>query len=189
MTPGTVRTISGRPFNVLAPDPAEVRIEDIARGLAHACRFNGQTVTGYTVAQHARHVAEVVRVGSPAFALEALLHDAAEAYLGDLARPLKVLPELAFFREIEGRVLLAVAGRFRLRAMDPLPKIVKWADDVLLEFEGAALVPGWSGFGRVRRILAPGLPERLVPEPAEVAEVRFMGLFEELERERRWRSW
>ena len=77
----------------------KVAIEDIAHGLAFQCRFNGQTCDFYSVAQHSLIVADLV---PESHRLAALLHDAAEAYLGDMVKPLKVLmPE---FSGIEDKV-------------------------------------------------------------------------------------
>lgn len=68
------------------PIPAQIHIEDIARGLAHKCRWNGQTRTYYSVAEHS---IEVMKMCGPEFALWGLLHDAGEAYLGDVPDPIK----------------------------------------------------------------------------------------------------
>jgi uncharacterized protein len=93
-------TASGFPFWVLDPRPEDIRIEDIAAQVSHVCRFGGAVKRGvehYSVAQHSVLVSEHV---APEFALEALLHDAGEAYVGDIIKPTKMLLE-PDFRQIE----------------------------------------------------------------------------------------
>ena len=91
-----VSTYLGNRFYPLEPRIDDVDIEDIAHGLAYQCRFNGQTNAFYSVAQHSLIVAALV---PEELRFAALLHDAAEAYLGDMVKPLKVL--LPGFSEIE----------------------------------------------------------------------------------------
>lgn len=104
-----IETYTGRKFWPLAPRAEDVCIEDIAHALSQKCRFTGHTRTFYSVAQHSVIVSWHC---SDENALWGLLHDAAEAYLPDVARPIK--PYLDGFREIEDRVLQAVAERFGL---------------------------------------------------------------------------
>jgi len=81
-------TRSGQRVQLLQPQPDSIDIGDIALGLSRQYRFNGHTTTPYTVAQHSVVVSYLV----PAeHALQALLHDAAEAYIGDLPSPVKKL--------------------------------------------------------------------------------------------------
>jgi hypothetical protein len=88
-------TASGQQFRPTAPDPALVRVTDIAHALSHLCRYNGHVRSFYSVAEHsvlmARHF--IARRDYP-LARWALLHDGSEAYLGDVIRPLKkALPD------------------------------------------------------------------------------------------------
>lgn len=79
-------TASGQRYFPTNPRPEEIHIEDIAHALSQINRYTGHTVRPISVAQHSVLCA---RHASPEVALEALLHDAAEAYLGDLSRPVK----------------------------------------------------------------------------------------------------
>ncbi|MDP3133715.1 MAG: phosphohydrolase, partial [Burkholderiaceae bacterium] len=83
-----ISTFKGNRFYPAEPRIDGIDIEDIAHGLAYQCRFNGQTSAFYSVAQHSLMVADLV---PPALRRAALLHDAAEAYLGDMVKPLKAL--------------------------------------------------------------------------------------------------
>jgi hypothetical protein len=96
--------------------PSEVEITDIAHSLAMQCRYTGHCLRFYSVAEHsvlmARHF---IKTGMAEYALPALLHDATEAYLTDVPRPVK--PFLQGYREAEQRAWLAIADRF---ALDPV---------------------------------------------------------------------
>lgn len=137
---------SGGRFWPLDPRPEDVRIEDIAAGLAATVRFRGQTRQPYTVAEHSVHVANLVGLHNPGAALWGLLHDAAEAYLGDLIRPLKQLPEFAAFRMAEDLIMGVVCERFGLCEFMPLE--VQAADEAMLAAEATQLFdvldPEWS---------------------------------------------
>lgn len=81
-----VTTCSGRSIDLINPDPDEIKINEIAHHLSLINRFNGATEYPYSVAQHSYIVSHIV---GPQFALLALLHDAAEAFLGDIVHPVK----------------------------------------------------------------------------------------------------
>jgi len=130
----TILTHSGISFNLLEPDGDLVEIEDIAHALSHLCRFTGHTNRFYSVAEHcvraARHVA-------PEFRLKALLHDATEAYLGDVSSPLKAL--LHEYRLIEFRLDCVIRERYGL-PLKQSPE-VKQADLAMLAAERESLMP------------------------------------------------
>ena len=121
-----IQTFSGIAFDLLAPRSDMVCIEDIAHALSLLCRFTGHTRKHYSVAQHSHLVAVIAsRAGDyPGIMRQALMHDATEAYIGDLPTPLKrLLPE---YREIERKVWLAIAERFALPVI--MHEVVKAAD-------------------------------------------------------------
>lgn len=108
-TAAWIQTYTGKAFYPLAPRVEDICIEDIAHALSMKCRFTGHCRRFYSVAEHSLYVS---RFCPPELRLWGLLHDAAEAYLPDVARPIKVmLPEL---QSAESRVLVAVAKRFGL---------------------------------------------------------------------------
>ena len=134
ITTDYVSTFSGNRFYPLRPHIDQVAIEDIAHGLAYQCRFNGQTKTFYSIAQHSLIVASLV----PApLRLAALLHDAAEAYLGDMVKPLKVL--LPEFAALEDKVTAIIAATYGIDFSDYAP--IKRADLVALATEKRDLMP------------------------------------------------
>lgn len=145
-----IQTHSGLRFYPLAPRVEDIRIEDIAWALPHICRFTGHTSRFYSVGEHSVHVASHVwhETHDLPTTLSALLHDASEAYLCDIARPVKHTPEMRPYREAETRLEEAIASRFGLpRVMHP---IIKHHDERALMTERRDLVPnahmtGWTG--------------------------------------------
>lgn len=85
-----IQTASGGRFDLETPCSADVVLEDLAHALSNLCRFNGHARVFYSVAQHSILVAHHLgRFGDVEVERAGLLHDAAEAYLGDVTRPLK----------------------------------------------------------------------------------------------------
>ena len=160
-----VSTFLGNRFFLTRPHIDDVAIGDIAHGLAYQCRFNGQTSAFYSVAQHSLMV---MALAPPALHLQALLHDAAEAYLGDMVKPLKQLfPE---FSVIEARVMEIIGQRFAvdLTKLDPA---IKRADLIALATEKRDLMPysteAWSYLEGIEPL--PGIIAPLGPQAAKEA--------------------
>jgi len=138
---GVIETYSGKQFDVLEPTPGAVRLEDIAAGLAHTCRFGGHCEQFYSVAQHSLHVSQ--EFDEKRLQLLALFHDAAEAYMGDVPRPFKT--EFDLFERVEAEILDSV---WEALAVDP-PTDEEWAqvmeaDDRLLAYEAEQLLEDGS---------------------------------------------
>lgn len=109
-----MQTYTGRQFWPIDPRAEEIFIEDIAHSLSLQCRYAGHCINFYSVAEHCVHVSRAV---PPEDALWGLLHDAAEAYLVDVPRPLK--PFLNGYKFREQKVMRAVAERFGLKGDQP----------------------------------------------------------------------
>lgn len=123
-------TYTGGAFWPLDPRPEEIRFEDIAAALSKLCRFGGHSVRFYSVAEHLVHCASKAPKG---FELPALLHDASEAYLSDVIRPIK--KHLTNYLEIEATLERAIAERFGLPW--PMPREVKALDEAIIQDEKA----------------------------------------------------
>lgn len=139
-----IQTYTGERFNYETLSP--IKMEDVAWSLSHTCRYNGHSHRFYSVAEHCVHVSHAV----PAeHALAGLLHDAAEAYVGDLPYPLKVhlrnIGQLAF-DEMEERIHRAIFEMHHLPY--PMPQTVKDVDKNMLQVEAPALLgklnEGWD---------------------------------------------
>lgn len=149
MSTPVIYTYTGRKLNPLAVQPEDVCIEDIAHALACCNRFAGHTREPISVAQHSVYAAELLRTpcgkGVDTVALQGLLHDAAEAYLGDVTKWLKGSPEMAAYRAAEKRVQSAVYRRYGLPEEDLPP--VRAVDRFLVRYEGL------KGFGDYWKVL------------------------------------
>jgi 5'-deoxynucleotidase YfbR-like HD superfamily hydrolase len=130
-----LQTVSSRWVNPFDPDPEQLDAGDIARALANQCRFGGHCRVFYSVAQHSVIVSELVeqRGGDVEDVFAALMHDAGEAYLGDMPHPLKHRSALgAAFKEAEAHLERALRERFRIKPDVPA---IKPADRALLATE------------------------------------------------------
>lgn len=134
-----IATFSGGYIYPLNPDPARIRIEDIAHSLANQCRFTGHVREFYSTAQHCVLTSYLV---PDDYRLWALLHDASEAYISDIARPVKKDPRFGdFYLGAEEVLMKAVIERFDLEPILPMPDCVKAADDKMLWTEMRDLMP------------------------------------------------
>lgn len=130
---------SGRQFWPLDPRPDEIDIEDIARALSHICRYGGHCRKFYSVAEHSLLVSHFV---PSEHAMTGLLHDAAEAYLGDIPRPLKKQPVMDGWFVAEQQLEAAIAERFGVTM--PMPASVKEIDDRIILDEWEQLMPAFD---------------------------------------------
>lgn len=128
-----MQTFTGIAFWPLDPRPEEIRPADIAHALSMLCRYGGHVSRFYSVAEHCVLMSHAV---APEFALWALLHDATEAYLVDVPRPIK--RHLPDYCAIEDRLMAAICERFGLSLTEPAE--VREADNRILLDERAELL-------------------------------------------------
>jgi len=124
---------------VFDPQPEEIDIKDIAHATAMNVRFNGHVHGFYSVAEHMMNMYSLV---PDEHRMAALLHDASEAYLPDIPRPLK--PLMNNFDEVEDRLLACIFDKFNIPY--PYDEIVHKYDQVICPFEAMRLwpeVPDW----------------------------------------------
>lgn len=129
-----IQTYTGKAFDLLNPNPDDICIEDIAHALSQLCRYTGHTRFFYSVAHHSILASFLVEDEKNAKA--ALLHDASEAYLSDIATPAKQL--IPQYYDLEDRIMRAIAKRFDFEY--PLNKDIKNTDARLLQTERMQLL-------------------------------------------------
>ena len=127
-----IQTFTGKKFFPLEPEIEDICIQDIAHSLSMQCRFAGHSKEFYSVAQHCNAVVHCwfPHPEQKELAKYALLHDASEAYLTDIPRPLKYLPEFSFYRNAEKRLQKMIYVKFGLNPIEP--EEVKKADREIL---------------------------------------------------------
>lgn len=127
-----IETFSGVRFDLIEPKEDDILIEDIAHALSNLCRFSGHTKVFYSVAQHSLMLCDLVE---EKYRLQALLHDASEAYLSDIPSPLKFyLPE---YRKIEDNLIKLIFRKFKTEY--PISSHVHLMDKVMVNVEHVLL--------------------------------------------------
>ena len=157
-----IQTFTGKRFWPLEPRVEDVDVRDIAHALSLVCRFSGHCSEHYSVAQHSvlvvaevegwlkKHLPNEPPNAGKKTLRAALLHDAAEAYLADVVRPVK--QHLIGYKEAEDRISGVVAQKYDVSY--PWPPPIAWADNVLLATER-------------RDLMAAGLQWELSQKPSE----------------------
>ena len=177
-----MRTYTGGLITPLSPRAEDIRIEDIAHALACTARFCGHTHEPYSVAQHSVMIAESSVPFSVPGRLAALLHDASEAYICDMPRPVKRAAEMAGYIEIEQRILDAVAERFNISGCgQPWPcdedaELLNRADSAMLRAEQRDLVKGSESWREGDCLY----PPTIRVWPWWEAEIRFLQCYADL---------
>lgn len=183
-----LQTVGGRAFFPLDPRPEDIDIEDIAHALSFVCRFGGHCREFYSVAEHSVRVSHAIAYagGTPLAQLSGLLHDAAEAYIGDMVWPLKQDHALSGYKQIEQAIENAISRRFEVPFGLP---IVKRYDLVLLSTEKRDLMRNGSSGSNVEANAArerlgawhsdyvPPLDTRIDPWSPKVARAYFLSHF------------
>lgn len=136
-----IETFSGAHVTPLNPKPDMIFMVDIVHALSNICRFTGHSKVFYSVAQHSILVSRLV---SKTFIKEALLHDAAEAYLCDIARPVK--RQIPAYGSIENHLKQIIFHKFNVTPYEhrsSSPEVSE-ADNTALIYEAAVLGLKWG---------------------------------------------
>lgn len=166
-----LQTYTGKAFWPMDPRADEVDIVDIAHALSQLCRYGGHSRRFYSVAEHSVLVSQIV---PPEAALQALLHDATEAYLIDVPRPIK--RHLGNYEQIETALALVIGEHFGV-PLAGLSAAVKKADNDIL------LAERWQVMSKLPRDSAITGDEPAVDIRCylpEVAEAFFLNRYREL---------
>lgn len=131
-----IQTFTGRQVWPLDPQPEDIDLTDIAHALSLQCRYAGHVKEFYSVAEHCFSISRAV---PPEAALWGLMHDATEAYLVDIPRPIKAALG-PIYRDAEARLEACIIARFGLRLTPAIRAVVKEADTRILQMERDALM-------------------------------------------------
>lgn len=132
-----IETFTGRKFYFLNPTPDQFNIIDIAHALSMTCRYTGHSNKFYSVGEHSWHMSRMLGNLPKEIQLAALLHDASEAYITDIASPVKMhLPD---YKVIEDHIMREMCKRFMIEY--PIHPAVKVADLTMLSIEANFLLP------------------------------------------------
>lgn len=137
-----ITTFTGRKINPLDPNPDDINIIDIVHALGNICRYTGHVREFYSVAEHSCRVHDLVSVKNRIYGI---LHDASEAYICDLASPIKTSKEMKFFKEIENNLMNCIYEKYSLNAKEP--EELHLIDKRLARTEQRDLMPPGSSNG------------------------------------------
>lgn len=165
-----IETYTGKFVNPLKLKVDDIDIRDIAHALSLLCRFNGHCRDFYSVAEHCIRVSGILKGADNQ--LTGLLHDATEAYMADIARPVKwALPQV---REVEGIIAVAINTRFNLHGDW---RAIKQADNILLATEARDLM---STNGKEWYLPNSPLEYKIEPMASYLAESNYLRIFDML---------
>ena len=139
LVPNSVRTSTGKYVDFTNLTPDVICLEDIAHSLSMQCRFGGHIPRHYSIAQHSVHCSEIVDEG---YELEALMHDASEAYMLDIPKPLK--NQLPDYEVLETKMMRMIAKKYGFDY--PLNEPVKAVDAIMLKVEFLGVMLGKGEF-------------------------------------------
>ena len=159
-----ITTYTGKKFHFRKPAVEEIDIIDIAHHLSLLCRFTGAVREFYSVAEHSVRVSLLV---PKELRLSALLHDAAEAYINDISRPVKYTHKL---EETEKIITEAINFKFCINSYAPE---IKEADNILIATEARDLMPTMDNWHE----LPEPLEDKIVPTTSKHSEMVFLDFF------------
>lgn len=166
-----IMTYSGRQFYPLSPRIEDISILDIAHALSNICRFTGHVREFYSVGEHSLRAAQQ----APQYLkLAVLLHDASEAYLNDLSRPVKHSAALVGYRAAEKHLQDMIGLKFGVEFTDPL---IHEIDNRMLMTERRDLMPASARSWNIEQW---PYADIIHPAPNESVECHFLEMYENL---------
>lgn len=172
-----MQVFSGGKIYPLDPRPEEIHLEDIAHALSQMNRYGGHTLFPYSVAQHCILLSYVI---DPQYSFLALMHDASEAYLCDIPRPIK--KDLTNYSNIENRLMAVIAKKFNFTW--PMPEEVKIGDNRMITTERFQVMPKGDDYNLVPSDKYPAYKIKITEITAKQAKEAFINRFKELTHEK-----
>ena len=145
----------------------KIHLDDIAHALSNSCRFSGHCKWHYSVAQHSILVSVFAEKMDKKAALAGLLHDAAEAYLLDIPKPLKDQVEMKPYRNAENKMMKMIFDKYNVTFNKDVMEIVKKSDRLALQVEINNLMPTHEGFEYLGETDLRHTIKKMYPEEAE----------------------
>lgn len=180
-----IQTRNGHAFDPKVGKLSCVEIDDIAHALSNLCRYSGHCKKFYSVAEHSVLVSRIIRAMWPDdlnSIWAGLLHDATEAYVGDVTTPLKVL--LPKFMEVEDNLAVDIAKKFKIKWNKQTADRVKTADLIALSTEARLLFADVSHWNIIKQYEPrPDLLRPHFPVKQETAKFQFMAEFKRVQGE------
>lgn len=180
-----LQTYSGHSFEPKSGKLSQVDVRDIAHALSNLCRYSGQCRKFYSVAEHSVLVSRIIRCMWPddvESRWAGLLHDATEAYVGDITTPLKIL--LPKFIEVEDSLAMDIAKVFKIKWSKQTHSRVKIADMIALSTEARKLFADVSDWDSIKLYdPRPDLVSENFPVAQDVAKKMFMREFKKIQGE------
>jgi uncharacterized protein len=173
----TIDLSTGTKIDLANPSLESVSIVDIASSLSKICRFTGHSTDFYSVAQHSVLASHICRGYEAQFAV--LMHDAHEAFCGDVSSPLKAM--LTDYQAIEKRLQKLVQDRFNIGHEND--DLVRVCDLKMLATEKRDLLANSHTFWEVLKNVEP-LSLRIIPWDHALAKKMFLRRFNELNEQR-----
>lgn len=180
-----IQTRHGNAFDPEAGKINNIDINDVAHALSNICRYAGHCRKFYSVAEHSVLVSRIIRKLWPTDVESrwaGLLHDATEAYVGDVPTPLKVL--LPDYSDIEDELAKKIAKKFRIKWTKTIHSRVKIADLIALSTEAQKLFADVSHWAAIKNYEAmPELLSKNFPVSPETGKRRFLAEFKKVQQE------
>jgi len=174
-----LETFSGKRVSVLNPQPEEIDLSDVAHALSFQCRYNGHCSQFYSVAKHTVLGAGfMIKQNFPKKSVRAwLLHDATEAYVGDLIRPVKV--QLEQFKNLEEIFAKIINAKYNILQDEKVLGDVYYVDNVMVSWEKRDLMTNsnrvWDGLPDISKLNLSKIKE----EDPKISRLALKELFNE----------
>jgi len=173
-----LKTYTGKKVSILNPSEDDISLYDISHALSMQCRYNGHCSSFYSVAEHTVLGTSfmIKHDSSPAQIKAWLLHDATEAYVGDLIRPVKA--HLQGFKDIEEVFATVINRKYGVELSDDILETIHYVDNVMVAWEKRDLMKGsketWGGLPDISMYSLPVISGA----PPQAAKMALKGLFD-----------
>ena len=172
-----IQTYTNRKINLLNMQPQDIDIRDIAHGLSQVNRWNAQTITRYTTAEHSLYVSRLL---PNQLKLYGLLHDASDAYLPDVPHALKYNKIMDDFRILESEIQDKIYQKYDIQYTPEAEKLLKYADNITAYWEYKKLFTKDIGHMDIHKEISKRVRVDIKIYQSKVIESKFLKEFKRL---------